>query len=114
MTTHRWTSSTRLKRHDSGETIATGEEFEPTDSELRAYANQIERLEDEPDPDDADGESGTLPFDPSNYTIPELEEQLAEIEVRDELIAVGNLESEQQDREGALEAIEDRIEQLDN
>ncbi|MXV62071.1 hypothetical protein GS429_08355 [Natronorubrum sp. JWXQ-INN-674] len=47
MTTHRWTSSTRLKRHDTGEEIAPGETFEPTDSELRAYGNQIERVEDD-------------------------------------------------------------------
>ncbi|MDJ1434779.1 hypothetical protein [Halostagnicola sp. A-GB9-2] len=46
MTTYRWTSSTRLKRHDTGETIAPGEVFEPTDSEIRAYGNQIEAIED--------------------------------------------------------------------
>lgn len=46
MTTHRWTSSTRLKRHDTGEVIQSGETFEPTESEFRAYGNQIEELQD--------------------------------------------------------------------
>ncbi|OVE83200.1 hypothetical protein [Natronolimnobius baerhuensis] len=47
MTTHRWTSSTRLKRHDTGEVIPPGETFEPTESELRAYGNQIEQIEED-------------------------------------------------------------------
>ncbi|OIB56606.1 hypothetical protein [Natrialba sp. SSL1] len=83
MTTHRWTSSTRLKRHDTGETIAPGEEFEPTDSELRAYGNQIERVEEntepaeltererevaghfgeDPDPETSADEDGSVAFD---------------------------------------------------
>lgn len=114
VTTHRWTSSTRLKRHNTGETIKPGETFEPTESELRAFGNQIEEVDDDPVPADLDGETGTLPLNPKGYTIPELEEELTDVDDREELIAVGNLESEQQDRDGALEAVEARIAELEN
>lgn len=44
MASHRWTSTTRLKRHDTGERIEPGETFEPTESELRAFGDHIEAV----------------------------------------------------------------------
>jgi hypothetical protein len=53
MSTHRWTSSTRLNRHDTGKTIEQGDTFEPTESELRAFGDHMVAVEDD-EPEDAD------------------------------------------------------------
>ena len=63
MTTHRWTSSTRLNRHDTGETIKRGDTFEPTESELRAFGDHMEVVKDD-EPENADDTTdGDVAFD---------------------------------------------------
>jgi len=53
-----------------------------------------------------------MALDPSEYTIDELEEELAEMEDRDEVEAALNAEEHGEDRNGAKEAIEARLEEL--
>ena len=66
MATHRWTSSTRLQRHDTGETIQPGDVFDPTESELSAFGDDIERLDDadttlaEATTDEVDADAGRV------------------------------------------------------
>ena len=68
MSTHRWTHGKALVRHDADERIEKNEEFDPTESELRAFGDRIEEVEssdssaadDDAEPEeDADAESLT-------------------------------------------------------
>ncbi|AXR80791.1 hypothetical protein [Natrarchaeobaculum sulfurireducens] len=115
MTTYRWTHSRPIRKHrDDLSTVEQGDEFEPTESELKHFSDRIEVVEDaDPDESDKADETNAAPIDPSEYTIGELENELADVDDRDALIAVGKLESEQQDRDGALEAVEDRIAEIE-
>lgn len=49
--THRWTGVKSLSRVWDDD-IEPGEEFEPTDAELRAFSGNIEELEEEEDAED--------------------------------------------------------------
>lgn len=62
---------------------------------------------------EAEGESGTLPFNPEDHTNSEIEDRVAEIDDVETLRALRNLEAEQEDRTGATDAIEDRIDELE-
>jgi len=53
-----------------------------------------------------------MALDPSEYTVDELEEELAEMEDRDEVEAALQAEEHGEDRKGAKEAIEARLEEL--
>jgi hypothetical protein len=65
------------------------------------------------DVNELESESGTLPFNPENQTNSEIEERVAEIDDVATLRALLNLEEEQKDREGATDAIEARIHELE-
>jgi large subunit ribosomal protein L32e len=56
MSTHRWTHGKALVRHDADERIEQGETFAPSESELRAFGDRIEKVE---PPDDAESDEGT-------------------------------------------------------
>jgi hypothetical protein len=64
-----------------------------------------------PDIDASEGD--TLPFNPEEHTNDEVAERVADIDDVETLIALRNLEEEQQDRAGATDAIEDRIDDLE-
>ena len=59
-----------------------------------------------------DGEPETLPFNPEELTNTEIEEEVAEIDDEETLVALLNLEQDQQDRKGATDAIEARLEEV--
>ena len=59
-----------------------------------------------------DGEPETLPFNPEELTNTEIEEEVAEIDDEETLVALLNLEEDQQDRKGATDAIEARLEEV--
>lgn len=63
--------------------------------------------------DEVAGESGTLPFNPENHTNDEVAERVAEIDDEATLVALRNLEAEQKDRDGATEAIDARLDELE-
>lgn len=73
-----------------------------------------ETAEEEPDHDDLDGEEGTLPFSPASNTIDELSEKIAEIDDVETLRALRNVEEEQKNRDGATDALDARINELDD
>ena len=54
MSTHRWTHGKPLVRHDADERIEKNDEFDPSESELRAFGDRIEEVEPS---DDAESES---------------------------------------------------------
>jgi large subunit ribosomal protein L32e len=61
MSTHRWTHGKALVRHDADERIEQGETFAPSESELRAFGDRIEKVEspDDAESDDADPDEDT-------------------------------------------------------
>lgn len=61
---------------------------------------------------DLEGESGTLPFNPEENTIGELEEKVADVDDVAAVRALKNLEAEQQDRSGAEDVFDDRLDDL--
>ena len=65
-----------------------------------------------PDLDAVDGEP-TLPFSPENHTNDEVAEKVADIDEPAALRALLNLEAEQKDRDGATEAIQNRLDELE-
>ena len=59
-----------------------------------------------------DGDPEPLPFNPEELTNSEIEEEVAEIDDEETLVALRNLEQDQQDRKGATDAIEARLEEV--
>lgn len=63
--------------------------------------------------DDLDGESGTLPFSPDAFTVGEIEDRIADIDDAATVRALRNLEEEQQDRTTAIDALDARLDELE-
>ncbi|WP_226041572.1 hypothetical protein [Natrinema sp. DC36] len=63
--------------------------------------------------DPTEAETGTLPFNPEEHTNDEIEERVAEIDDEAALVALRSLEEEQKDRDGAKDAIDSRLDDLE-
>lgn len=100
--THRVTHK-RIKRPDG--VYEKGDTFEPTEAELESFSDRLEAV-------DEDDESGTLPFNPESNTNDEVAEKVEDIEEESTLRALLNLERQQKDRTGAIEAIEARLDEV--
>jgi len=92
------------------EYLADRDDFEVVDD---AGGDDVHEEDGPPDPDAVDGETGTLPFSPQNYTNDEIAEKVADIDEPAALRALLSLEAEQKDRAGATDAIEDRLDELE-
>ncbi|GAB3669547.1 hypothetical protein [Halopiger thermotolerans] len=66
-----------------------------------------------PEGSSGDAESGTLPFNPESNTIHEIEDKLEDVDDEETLRALRTLEEEQKDRDGATDAIDDRLDELE-
>lgn len=64
--------------------------------------------------DDSEAVDDELPFDPADLTVDELEERIADIDDVATLDALGQAEDEGKSRETALEAIDDRLDELED
>lgn len=102
--THKW-----IRR--GGEVIEEGETFEPSEAELNAFSDRLEPVDDSPD-DEEDPPPEETSFDPADYTNDEVEEEVADIDDEEQLRALLELEQEQRDRSGAIDAIEERLEEV--
>jgi hypothetical protein len=74
-------------------------------------------VEELPEPTDLSldtSEAEALPFNPESHTIDELEAKLDDVDDEAALKALRNLEAEQKDRDGATEAIDDRLDELED
>jgi hypothetical protein len=107
-------------RYD-GEQYVRGDELEVHERAAERHPRTLERVEenegsqeDENDAEAAGGETGTLPFNPEAHTNDELAERVAEIDDTATLVALRNLEAEQKDRAGAKEAIDARLNELED
>ena len=107
---YRWAGIRPHDRSDDSDPIEPGDVFEPTDAELEAFRDLLEPVDE--DEELPDGESGTLPFNPESKTIPEIEEKLEDVDDEETLEALRNLEQQQKDRDGAVDAIEARLEEV--
>jgi hypothetical protein len=100
----------RIARGD--EVFEEGDVFEPTDAELDAFGDRLEPVDgDEDNAEDGD-ELDTAPFDPAEYTNEEIAERVEVADDEEALHALLDLEENQQDRDGATSAIEERLEEL--
>ncbi|WP_135827304.1 hypothetical protein [Halorussus halobius] len=86
---------------------------------LLAMHRHIERGGRGPEDSDAnvdrtDGESETPPFNPESHTLGELDEKLDDVDDEAALVALRNLEEEQKNRAGATEAIDARLNELED
>ena len=107
---YRWAG---IRPHDRGgesDPIEPGDVFEPTDAELAAFDDLLEPV----DEDDVVRPADEPPFDPSEYTVSEIEERLEEGDFDEpELLALDSAEAEDKDRETALDAIVQAEEELE-
>ncbi|WP_436933690.1 hypothetical protein [Halovenus marina] len=132
---YRWTGTHAYRDHANDRVIEPGDEIPDGVAEriAAAHPHDVEEIEDEADGDDeteaeedvesADvdievpesleddvfGESGTLPFSPSEHTVGEVEEKLADIDDPAAVFAIGSTEASADDRVGVREAVENRL-----
>ncbi|SFS62982.1 hypothetical protein [Halostagnicola kamekurae] len=66
------------------------------------------------DIDEPDDESETLPFNPEEHTNDEIAERVKDVDDAAALEALRNLEEEQKDRDGAKDAIDARMDELED
>ncbi|GAB7010467.1 hypothetical protein [Halorubrum trueperi] len=122
----------RQFRHD-GEEYHTGDELEVPEWVLDGYPGRIEPVaEPEPEPtaetepddgdgvddDGADGEEGgedeiVVDPDPSDLSVEELSERIADVDDVELLAAIQDAEEEGEDRTTAIDALEKRIAELE-
>jgi len=96
---------------DLADYLADRDDFEVVDQMESAELSEDEIVD---TLDAADDESGTLPFNPESHTNDEIAEKVADINDEAALVALRNLEAEQEDRAGATDAIEDRLAELED
>lgn len=102
-------------RHPDGEIVRTlqgdipdGVDLSPPDDNPNvADEGNLDLPED-------DAESGDLPFDPSSNTVSDIEDRVSEIEDPEALRAVRSLEADDKNRTTAIEAIEERLDQVND
>ena len=100
-------------RRSSDEVYYEGDEFEPTDAELSAFGDRLEPVDDDPDDEEDPPPEDELPFDPADYTNDEVAEEVEDVDDAAELEALLEAEQEDQDRSGATDAIESRLEEVE-
>jgi len=108
----------RDKEPPDAVTVAPGESYPVEDgvADLPEDVAEVvaERWADHYGVVDTTDPDGTLPFNPADHTNDEVAERVADIDDPAVLTALKNLEEEQQNREGATDAIEERIAELED
>lgn len=95
------------------ERVEVGQIIDPSDAELAAFGDRLEPVDDPDDEEDPPPEVGeSLPFNPADCTNDEVAENVADVDDEEALRALLNLEQEQKDRDGATEAIQDRLDEV--
>lgn len=90
-------------QRSNGDVFEPGDEIEPTEAELSAFGDNLEPVQEET-PD--------VSLDPSEYTVSELETEIEDYDSVSALQEVREAEEEGKDRATALEAIDERIDEL--
>jgi hypothetical protein len=104
----RWTGAHAFRDHANDRVIEPGEELpeDVADQIAAAHPHQVEQTDDEPTDTDDESEA-TSPIDPTEHTVPELEDALEEGDYSDaELDAIADAEAAGESRNTALDAIE--------
>lgn len=113
-----------FERLDDGDDEPVEEDTEAVDDEDKDVADAVEATEDSvaegevpvevPDElaDDVRGAEGPIPFDPSAFSIPELEEELATVDDPAAVFAVATIEYEGGGRKGAYDVIRSRLDEF--
>lgn len=107
-------------RHER-EHYTRGDELEVPEKTLDKHPRSLTRIEDvddsatKADEPSSEGDTDEIDVDPhpSEVTIPELEERIADVEDVDLLEAIRDAEEASKDREGATDALDDRIADLE-
>lgn len=60
------------------------------------------------------GASGPLPFNPDSHSIPDIRELVQDVDDPEAVRALANLEAEGEDRKGAADAFDDRLDELNS
>jgi len=115
--TYRWTGSHAFRDHANDRVIEPGEELpeDIADSVVSAHPYDVEEIDEEEGGDEAGPHDYVVdpPFDPTEKTVDELEDALADVDDVDELEDLGEAEEHGDARSTALEAIDDRIAAVD-
>jgi hypothetical protein len=117
---YRWVGAHAYRDHRNDRVIEPGEEIgEDAERIAAAHPHDVEEVDVEAD--DADAESfeegietvrDAVSFDPSDHTNDEIAELVEDIDNADELPAIRELEKHDQNRSGALDAIDERLDEL--
>lgn len=116
MARYEWTGPRPFRDHANDREIAPGEVADVDDDVAAAFGAFVpaDESEDEGEPEpEPEGETGTLPFNPEAHTVDELAEKAADVDDPAAVRALRNLEEEQNDRTTAVEALEERLADLE-
>lgn len=90
--------------------VEAGEEFEPDDVEIDAFGDRLELVD---ETEDEEPEAESVSFHPSDNTINELEEHIEDVDDLSELEALRAIEEQNDNRAGAKQIIDERIDELE-
>ncbi|SNZ18163.1 hypothetical protein SAMN06269185_3273 [Natronoarchaeum philippinense] len=119
MADYRWVGAHAYRDHRNDRVIEPGEEIgDDAERIVAAHPHDVEQI----DADDAGFESfedgietvrDAVSFDPAERTNDEIADLVEDIDNREELAAIRDLEQHEQNRSGALDAINDRLDELE-
>jgi hypothetical protein len=125
MVTYRWTGSHAYRDHAHDRVIDPGEELpaDIADRVVTSHPHDVEELDekdedetadvDTDDPADDETESDDVDPHPGELTVTEIEERVADVDDREVLESIRELEANGDHRTTALEAIDARLDDLD-
>lgn len=97
---------------ETNERVPVGEDLDSDVAKRIADEySSVEIADETAEEGDSDTDDGSIPFDPSEYTIAELEDKLEGSDYSEETLReLGSVEKNQKDRNGALRTIADALE----
>ncbi|MFC6766009.1 hypothetical protein [Natrinema soli] len=99
--------------HDGEARTPDSDPFEVEESVAADHPRTLERVDDGGDVDGGSDEADGTSADPGEHTIDELEAKLEDVDDPEVLRELVNLERSQKNRDGALDAIEARLDELE-
>jgi hypothetical protein len=114
---YRWAGAHPYRDHRNGRTIEPGGLIRQRAERIAAaHPQDVERIADDtPGPDDWTAvATGTPPFAPGEHTVSELRDRVQEVDDADALRALRTAEADGGDRTTALDAIDARIDELED
>ncbi|WP_455448305.1 hypothetical protein [Natrinema thermotolerans] len=115
---YRWTGSHAFRDHANDRVIDPGEELPDDIAEqvADAHPHDVEEIDGEGDAESFEERIDTVrdavTFDPADHTIDEIADLVEDVDSAEELEGIRELEKHEKDRSGALDVIDERLDEL--